>query len=227
MNFNFNETAGISQSSTRKTLEGNKIHEVKFDGCEARDIQGVQDPSKVYHVLDIKFSNDEGYFTHTIWEPRDSDMEDTQGSFGPTPSNVKSMMLTLKHLIDAVNPELGKQIDKKEKSLNASSWETLRQAMVKATEPGKGTITKIKLVKRKNGEASFPGFVASYNRQGQLYMRTNFIGNNIFFTNKELEAIKKQEAAKPTNMSDALVLDETPKVEEPKNEDFNFDIAAL
>ena len=32
-------------------------------------------------------------------------------------------------------------------------------------------------------------------------MKTNFIGNNIFFTNKELENIKKQETAKPTNFS--------------------------
>ncbi len=223
MNFNFSETAGISQSSVRKTLVGNKIHEVTFDGCEIRDIQGVQDPSKVYHVLDIKFSNEEGSFTHTIWEPRESDMEDTQGSYGPTPSNVKSMMLTLKHLIDAVNPELGKQIDKKEKSLNSPNWDALRQLVVKATDPGKGTKTKIKLFTRKNGEADFPGFVASYNRNGQLYMRTNFIGNNIVFTSKELDTIKKQEAAKPDKITDGISSETTQK----SASEFDFDLNAL
>ena len=35
MNFNFNgnEIAGIGE--VRKSLEGNKIHDVTFDGCEA------------------------------------------------------------------------------------------------------------------------------------------------------------------------------------------------
>lgn len=225
MNFNFNTTAGISQSNSKKVLEGNKIHEVTFEGCEARDIQGVQDPSKVFHVLDIKFANDEGYFTHTIWEPRDSDMEDTQGAFGPQPSRVKCMMLTLKHLIDAVNPELGKQIDNKEKSLATASWDALRKLMVTATETGKGTTTKIKLMKTKTGEATFPGFVANYNRNGVLYMRTNFIGNNIFFTNKELDQIKKQETATPTTVGTKF--EDTKTLENPVTSDFSFDIDSL
>ncbi len=227
MNFNFNETAGISQSNNRKQLEGNKIHDVTFDGCEARDIQGVQDPSKTYHVLDIKFSNDEGYFTHTMWEPRDSDMEDTQGSFGPTPSNVKSMMLLLKHLIDAVNPELGKQIDNKEKTLNSTSWDQLRQTVVKATEPGIGTKTKIKLITRKSKEnnttSAFPSYIASYSRTGQLYLRTNFIGDKIFFTNKELEAMKKQVTAKPDVIGTATVNEK----QKETNTDFDIDLNAL
>ena len=238
MNFNFNETAGISQSNNRKQLEGNKIHDVTFDGCEARDIQGVQDPSKVYRVLDIKFSNDDGYFTHTMWEPRDSDMEDTQSSFGPTPSNVKSMMLLLKHLIDAVNPELGKQIDNKEKTLNSTSWDQLRQMVVKATEPGIGTKTKIKLItrylkskpknvsvksKENNTTSAFPSYIASYNRTGQLYLRTNFIGDKIFFTNKELEVMKKQITAKPDVIGTAAVNEK----QKETNTDFDIDLNAL
>ena len=110
MNFNFNETAGKSQSNEKKQLEGNKIHEVIFDGCEIKDLQS-KDQSQTYKVLNINFHNDEGVFTHTVWEPREADMQDTDGMFGKQPSNVKSMMLTFKHLIDAVNPSLGALID--------------------------------------------------------------------------------------------------------------------
>lgn len=201
MNFNFNETAGISQSNVRKQLEGNKIHDVKFDGVEARDIQGVQDPSKTFKVLDIKFSNPEGYFTHTVWEPTDKDYEDRIGPFGAQPSNVKTMMMLFKHLIDAVNPKLSEKVDSGEVKLGTKSsghegWLELRELMIKATDPGKGCDTKIKLINNNKGEAIFPYF-ANYNKEGKLYMSTNFIGSNIFFTNKELNKIKKSETAKP------------------------------
>ena len=222
MNYSFEETAGISQNSARQLFEGNAIYDVTFDGCEARDIQGVQDPSKVFHVLDIKFSNDSGYFTHTEFEPSPEDMQDTQGSFGPNPSRVKSMMLLFKHLIDAVNPALGQAIDKKEKSLNTTSWDALRQLMVKATESGKGTQTKIKLFKNNKGVATFPRYFAKYNKEGKLYMSTNFIGKNIFLTNKELDQIAKAAAAKPTDTTNLDAF--TGPAPEPTASDFDFNI---
>ena len=219
MNYNFDETAGISQSSVRKLLEGNAIYDVTFDGCEARDIQGVQDPSKVFHVLDIKFHNDDGIYTHTIFEPNPEDAIDRQGPFGPQPSNIKSMMLLFKHLIDAVNPELGKAIDNKEKNLNTTSWDALRKLMIQSTESGKGSKTKIKLIKNNKGVATFP-FFANYNKEGRLYMSTNFIGNNVFFTNKELDKIAKASEAKPTSSANLDTFTAPAAV----SDDFNFDI---
>lgn len=215
MNFGFNETIGVSQSGSA-VLEGNSIHEVTFDGCEARDIQGVQDPSKVYKVLDIKFSGKGGKFTDTIWEPRDSDAVDRESTYGPTPSNVKAMMLKFKHLIDAVNPELAKQIESKEKTLTASNWDSLRKIMVEATKPGIGTTTKIKLIKNKNGDPIFPYF-AKYSKEGRLYMSTNFIGNNILWTAKELQQIEKAKTATPTKVANTADFDK-------QVEDISFDL---
>ena len=220
MNYSFEETAGASQSAVRKLFDGNAIYDVTFNGCEARDIQGVQDPTKVFHVLDIKFSNDEGIYTHTIFEPTPEDAVDRQGPFGPQPSNVKAMMLLFKHLIDAVNPELGKAIDNKEKNLNTTSWDSLRKLMVQATDSGKGTQTKIKLVKNNKGVATFP-FFANYNRDGKLYMSTNFIGKNIFFTNKELDKIAKATESKPTTTAN---LDPFDSVASTTSSDFDFNI---
>lgn len=226
MNFNFNETAGISQNSAKNKLEGNKIHEVTFDGCEKVDFKDGQ-----FKVLRITFSNNEGEFVHTIFQPDESrDMQDTQGAFGPQPANYKSMMLLLKHLIDAVNPELGKAIDSGKKSINTTSWDSLRDLMVKATETGKGTKTKIKLFKNKKGEAVFPGFLAAYSRTGQLYMTTNCIGNNIFFTAKELKRIQTAETAKPTTITNDFSAGDdfaAPAVEDASNDDFGLDLTQI
>jgi hypothetical protein len=221
MNFDFDSTAGVSQSSTRKPLEGNAIHEVIFDGCEARNFTSTQDSSKEFRVLEIKFHNEDGYFTHTIWEPREEDTKDREGAFGPQPSNFKVMMYTLKHLIDAVNPELGKKIDTKESKITLDSWEALRKYMVDNTASGIGTKTKIKLIKNNKGEGMFPYFL-NYNKENKLYMSTNFIGNGVFFTSKELDKIKKAESAKPTAMGelDGFAVKES----NPVNDDFNMDL---
>lgn len=216
MSFNFNDTIGVSQSGVNSILEGNNIYTVKFDGCEARDIQGVQDASKIYKVLDIKFSCPAGKFVDTIWEPKDVDAVDRESAYGPTPSNVKAMMLKFKHLIDAVNPTLAKQIDSKEKNLNAPNWDSLRKLMVQSTEPGVGTETKIKLIKNKKGEAIFPYF-AAYSKEGRLYMKTNFIGSNILWTAKELQQIEKANNATPTKVANTDDFDK-------KAEDLSFDL---
>ena len=114
MNFSFNGTAGASQGTTFKKLEGNTIPVVKFDGCEVVDVQGVKDPTQVYRLLKLKFSNDEGTFEHTCFEPKPADFERRETDYTdkktgetkkiPQPSNVESMMLLFKHAIDALNP---------------------------------------------------------------------------------------------------------------------------
>lgn len=198
--FDFGMTAGVSQSSTRKQLAGNNIYEVKFEGCEARDIQGVKDPNQVYKVLDIKFSNEEGTFTDTIFEPRETDFQRVEGQYGPQPSNVEYMMIKFKHLIDAVNPTLAEKINKKESSIKAPNWDALRQVMIKATDPGKGVTTHIKLLSKKNSngmeEAVFPRYFARvYDDVPRLI--NNFIGEKLVFTASEQKRINDAQNAKP------------------------------
>lgn len=198
MNFDFSMTAGATQGRTQ--LPGNEIYTVKFDGCEIRDIQGVQDPTKTFKVLDIKFSNDQGYFTDTVFEPQEKDTEDLQGMYGPTPSTLKSMGLKFKHLIDATNPELGEKIDSGKQKLNAPSWDALRQLMVKATEPGKGKEMQIKLMVTSKGKVTFPSYFAGYTKSGQLYLKTRFIGKSLTWLPNELTRIQKMTSAKPSSV---------------------------
>lgn len=215
MNFNFDDVKTVSNAQ----LPGNAIHDVTFEGCEARDFAGKQEGNN-FKVLEIKFRNNDGVFTHTVWEPRQEDFQDRTSPQGYTqPSNVKVMMYLFKHLINAVNPDLGKKLDKGEVSLNASSWDALRKLVVESTDPGKGVETKIKLIKNNKGEGIFPYFL-NYNKENKLYMSTNFIGNNIFWTTKELDRIKKSEV-KPTEVkSDEFGL----PIEDKKDEDFDINI---
>lgn len=219
MNFNFDGV--VSQNTVKKVLDGNKIHNVTFDGCVIRDFNGTQDPSKTFKTIDIKFSNDEGVFTHTVFEPvSQEDFEDGQNNYGPTPSRVKQYLCLFKHLIDAVNPELAKEINNKTKSLNAPNWDALRKLVVDSTNPGIGTKTQIKLftkVKDGNTTSVFPAYFLNYNRDGVLYMSTNFIGDHLFFTKKEISRIESAAVAKPTtdieeNSSKSI-----------SNDDFNFE----
>jgi hypothetical protein len=200
MNFNFSETAGLGESNGAQQLEGNKIHTVKFDGCEATDLKDGQ-----YKTLRIKFSNDEGVFTHTIFEPRDGDDQDTQGTYGPNPAPLKEMITLLRHLGAAVSPNLVEALNTMPNNL---SWDQFRKKVVDASADGIGKTTKIKLFKRektdvntgeKRVNAEFPRYIIAYDREGKLYMRTNFIGDKTYFTTKELQKMQAEATAKPTS----------------------------
>ena len=200
MNFSGNNTKGLGES--KQALRGNAIYTVKFDGVEKVEMKNGE-----MHCLRIKFSNDEGYYYHTIFEPQPGDDQETQGAFGPNPSRIAEMMTLLRHLGAAVCPELNKKIDAFD---DKTTWEQIRNVVVDTTTPAIGTETKIKLMKRKYNdqntgepreEAQFPRFFLAYNRDNKLYMKTSFIGKGVYFSNKELETIKKQEEAKPVNVN--------------------------
>lgn len=228
MNFNFNETAGASQSQSLPQLEGNKIHEVTFKGCELRDITGVKDPSQVYKVLDIKFTNDKGYYTDTVFEPKPGDEKRPENEIGGKkyvkPSNIENMMLEFRHLIDTVNPELGKQIDSKEKTISASSWDGLRKLMVEATKSGIGVNTKIKLIKKKDGNPRFPYFSMIDKDTNKAIVAGNFIGDKLYFSTYEQQQIDKAEKAKPTTQSNEFGLTNQTEGSEQNNSDLDFNL---
>ena len=235
--FSFDATAGTSQSSAKSRLVGNAIHEVQLDGAEIQDIVGVKDPSQTYKVLKLKFSNEDGYYEHTVFEPKQSDLKRTETEFTnkngnkekiPQASNVESMMLMFKHIIDSFVPEVAVAIDKKEKTLGAKNWEELRKLIVSIFNKGVGRTSKIKLIKDKNGEGRFPGFFSGVNREGQAYIRNNFVGSKVAFSSYEMERMTKEAAAKPTPMSTGFDLGPTSG---PSNSglnlDFDLDLAGL
>lgn len=235
MSFSFDATAGASQSTTKNRLAGNSIYAVTLDGCETQDIVGVKDPSAVYKVIKIKFSTEDGSYEHTVFEPRPDDFKRGENEITnkngnkekiPQPSNVESMMLLFKHIIDAFVPEIAKQIDNKEKSLGAKSWDELRKLIVAILEKGKGRKNNIKLIKDNKGEAKFPGFFASISKEGTAYIRNNFIGEKIAFTAYEADRINKEATAKPTPAPETL-FEDTSNTDDTDDTSLNLDFSVL
>lgn len=229
--FSFDATAGTSQSTSKPNLVGNNIYDVKLDGTEIKDIQGVKDPTAIYKVLKIKFSNDEGAFEHTVFEPKPDDFKRTETEFKnkngntekiPQPSNVESMMLLFKHIIDAFVPEVAAQIDKKEKSLAAKDWDSLRKLVAAILEKGKDRTNKIKLIKNSAGEAKFPGFFAGLSREGICYVRNNFVGPKVAFSAYEITKMNNESTAKPTPVDDFI--SDAPQTSEDSGLDLDFEI---
>lgn len=232
--FSFDATAGTSQSTAKPRLPGNDIYEVVFDGCEIKDIQGVKEADKVYKCIDLKFTSGDGVYEHRVWEPRPEDFKRTEREFTnkngkiekiPQPSGLESTMLFFKHAIDTLNPTVAKQIDDGERKIGAPNWDKLRDLICTILNAGKGTTTKIKLLKNNKGEATFPGFFAAVNREGKAYVRNNFIGPKIAFTSYEVDRIKNEKTAKPTEASDLdLPEDDLPGTE---GLDLTFNVQGL
>ena len=207
MSFSFNTTAGASQSSAKPRLAGNDIYNVKFDGCEIVDIKGVKDPDKVYKVIKLKFSNGDGIYEHTVFEPRPEDFTRTENEYTskdgkkekiPQPSGVENMMLLFKHAIDSIAPSIGKEIDNGTKNLGAANWNDLRTLVAKILDSGKGKEVQIKLLKNTKGEATFPGYFSGITKEGKAYVRNNFIGDKLAFSTYEITRINNEANAKPT-----------------------------
>jgi len=236
MSFSFSTTAGSSQSTAKPRLEGNLIHPVKFESCKAEDIVGKKDPTMTYKVLKFRYSNDDGTFEHSIFEPRESDFKRTETEYTdktgkvnkiPQPSGVESMMLFFKHNIDTFVPAIAKEIDEKKRELTAKDWDGLRKLVVAIMEKGIGVEAQIKLLKNKDGEATFPGFFTGLTKEGNAYVKNNFIGKKLQFSTYEADRIKKESTAKPTSAEsyDSMDIKESAADDSPL--DLNFDVAGL
>lgn len=208
MSYSFDTTAGASQSTKKPALEGYKIHTVKLSDCKVEDIKGVKDPDVTYKVIKIVFNNEDGEYEHTVFEPKQADFErgksegvkDGKAYNIPQPSNVETMMLLFKHIIDGFVPEWAEQIDSGKKSLVAKDWDQLRNLVVKILTVGKGRENNIKLIKNKKGEGVFPGFFTALTREGQAYVKNNFIGQKVAFTTYEVQRAQNEKTASPTKM---------------------------
>jgi len=190
MDFNIDNNV----TANKPQLEGFKIHDVEFKGCEKADYKNGE-----YKVIVIKFENEYGFFRETIFEPKADDAKRTKSQYGDNPSRVEHITELFKMLVQAVNPELAKKIADGQ-TLSIKSWENMRDFFVKATEKFIGTKTQIKLDKNGKGESSFPGFFLALNKEGSLYRKSTFIGDKLGFTAKELERHAKFVASKPTTM---------------------------
>ena len=223
MNFAISKESAVR--SVRRQLAPWNIYDVTFVGCEVREFKGTKDPSVTYQVLDIKFENEDGYFTVTRFFPKQGDdvrrkLPNKKGGEREVASNFEELMNIVKQTAEVLTPEGFKKMS--ELSSKFRSFDDVAKALIAITDKVKGTKTKIKLVGRTRDNrvvAEIPTITSVFD--GVATITDNYIGNKLFFT--PYEEGKRNEYLKgtPTDMekvpaSDPLmgVAQETPVEEE-------------
>ena len=214
-----NDVAAVSNS--KPLLKPFEIYKVTFDGVASREITGVKDPSMKYYTMDVKFSNKEGTYTHTLFMPKEGDevRQNSSGGFEMA-SNFEVFKIFIKQVATVlINEEKYNTFFEKIKNAgldlsNPVHFQKFVETYGKLLEPAKNKETNLKLMGKLNKNsgmyvASLPLF-AKINRDGELYP-SNFIGDNLFFTAAEKTKIDEYLNATPTKMgkSDDLVVDNT------------------
>ena len=204
MNLTFSTDQNFVNNS-KPQLKGGDIHKVNFKGAEFETFEGKKDETKgqTFNVFKISFENEEGYYSEVIFEPREDDYKrretELNGQKILNPARVEEIQLIMAQLVEAVNPGgmeklAGKQIP---------DFKTLCAYITKLTKEHLNTETELKLILDKKGKARLP-FLAGLNKEGKLYPRTNYIGKDLFFTDKEAADINKIKLATPTDTSKLL-----------------------
>lgn len=203
MNFGFSSASAVR--NTRRPLAPWGIYKVKFTGAEIATFKGSKDPSVEYKVLRFNFENEDGYYSESLFFPKEGDDVDREyennGGIMKFPSNFKVTMSTVKQTLQVLSPKGWEAVQKA--SAKFKSFDDVANAAIKVLDKVKGTETEIKLVGRvSKGKvvAKIPTIIR-YNKEGELYVSDNYIGTKLYFTDYEEGERNKYLNAKPTTLS--------------------------
>lgn len=181
------------------------IHNVKFTGVD----KGTGE----YSTMELSFEGvDEGevgaIHVERMFEPKSAERVPNRfNSSIMDPSQAEQFMCKLMHVIAALNPTVHKKIQDGTAKFAPSDFDSLIKLVKKILDPVVGTEVQIKLLP--NGRfCGFPGFPARINKNGDLYLSTSFIGQDLTLSAYEKAQIDKANSAKPTNMAASSDLDE-------------------
>ena len=202
--FNFGISKESAVKAVRPQLKPWNIYDVKFMGCEVREFAGKKNPNEVYKVLDIKFENEDGYFTVTKFFPKPGDdvrreVEAKNGGKRELASNFEELMNIVKQTVEVLNPEGFKKMS--ELSSKFKSFDDVANTLVKVTDKVKGCDTKIKLVGRNRDNrvvAEIPNITGVFD--GVATITDNYIGNKLFFSDYEEKKRAEYLNSAPTAM---------------------------
>ena len=213
----------ISFSKTKGATEGGKflgagIHNAKFEGI---DYDTITTQKGEFNVMVLKLDV-EGYgeFKHNFFEPQSDERQEMQ--WGPSASQVDHFLIAVRQILDTLNPQLVTDLDEGKISLEGS-FAKIVKTIKKLTDEFIGDEVQIKLLPQNNGFNGIPTFVAGISKNGNLTIRTRFIGHDLTLNDRELKMIKAASEAKPTDMKekDTTVAD---KLREDLGEDDSDDL---
>lgn len=194
------------------------IHHVIFKGLNKSD---------KFPALELNFEAVDGSGVHTerIFEPRSG--ERTESQFGPNPSEAEQFMCKIKQIIAALDPELSKKLETDGDKFSAPDFDGFIKLLKKYLDKKVGTETNIKLIPTTGSYVGFPGFIARISKDGNLYMTTTVIGENLTLTAKEKTSIENASSAKPTSMTSKADNDELADLREEFNSALEDDDSGL
>lgn len=229
MNFAISKESAVR--NVRRQLAPWNIYDVTFVGCEVREFKGTKDPNVTYQVLDIKFENEDGYFTVTKFFPKQGDdvrrkLPNKKGGERELASNFEELMNIVKQTAEVLTPEGFKKMS--ELSSKFRSFDDVAKALIAITDKVKGTKTKIKLVGRTRDNrvvAEIPTITSVF--EGVATITDNYIGNKLFFT--PYEEGKRNEYLKgtPTDMEKVPAMDPLMAVAEEAPAEAELDLESL
>lgn len=221
--FNFGGIKDNSAVNTSKSLKPWGIYDVTFDGLTRGSIKGKKDPDKVYDVIGISFSSEEGSFSTNLFIPSSDQDNERQvntskdGHEYQSPSRFEEFKWTLLQIAQVVNPEGYNKL--KEQSSKIKTMDDFIKLVTTVANAKKGTKTKLKLTGRNNNGTVYAQIprVCGINKNGECFVSNNFIGDRVNFTPWEASQAKEYNTAKPTEMESVVV----PQVND--SEDIDFD----
>lgn len=209
--FNMASTGGLKESGNalRAGIHNATFKSLSFENFTAQS-------GETHEVMNVVFDVDGfGEWTKRFFNPaKRNGQEDptsaqrTTSQFGENPSRIEQFMVSLRQIIDALDPEIGKKIDAnnveingKKVAINDLDFPQLIKAMGILTAPYAGKQVQIKLIPQNTGFNDFPGFPARINRAGALGIASRFIGDNLVLSQSEQKRIDAALNSRPTNMS--------------------------
>lgn len=172
------------------------IWNATFDSV-VKDTITTQD-GRDLNVLKLTVILDNGTTYSNNWfEPTSTERRD--GMYGPNPSQYDQFVVTIRQILQALNPSYTDDLASGKLKLGGS-FAQLVKALSDYTAQYKGAAIQIKLLPGKGGFANMPGFPARITKNGELGIATRFIGQNLTLTAAEEKKIKAAEVAKPTAM---------------------------
>lgn len=204
MELNFNLSATPSVSTSKPRLKPYEIHRVKLAEAKVEALKGKKDPDAVYEILKVRFENNEGYYEESIFFPKEGDdkrptRQNKEGHEVESPSNFERTMSFIAQVGTVMNPTEFEKL----KGIPFKSFGELCDHFIKILKPKYGTETNLKLIGATDKDGNFvprlPYFLA-LNKQGEVFVSDNFIGDNLFFTEYDLKRKEELKAKKPTDV---------------------------
>ena len=196
MQYNFSGAVKAKESGNTLTAG---IKDATFMGVEFANVTS-QKTGDAFKTLALKLDIDGyGEYTQNFFEPQSDERKQMQ--WGPTASPLDHFLITVREILEAVDPQIIKDIDDGTKTLSGN-FKQIVDAVKTFTAPmiGKARV-QIKLIPQSNGFVSMPSFPARITRNGDLGIATRIIGQNLVLTPNELKKIETAKNATPTNMA--------------------------